>query len=70
VQVGEGVQLVHQPFRVHPAKRMVADIELASVIADNYDLAQQPMCLDATPQRPSVAVQIGSGVTRSALMPT
>ena len=68
MQVGEGVQLVHQPFRVHPAKRMVADIELASVIADNY--AQQPMCLDATPQRPSVAVQIGSGVTRSALMPT
>ena len=52
VQIGEGVQLVHQPFRMHPAQRMLADVELASIIADNHHLAQQPMRLDAAPQRP------------------
>src|SRR5712675_1182163 len=33
VQIGEGVQLVYQPFRMHPAERVAADVELASVIA-------------------------------------
>ena len=52
VQIGEGVQLVYQPFRMHPAERVAADVELASVIAEDHHLTQQPMRLDAAPQRP------------------
>ena len=36
----------------YSAERVSTDIELASIIADNHHLAQQPMRLDAAPQRP------------------
>ncbi len=36
---------------MHPAERVLANGELASIIADNHHLAQQPVCLDAAPQR-------------------
>ena len=52
MQIGEGVQLVHQPLRMHPAERVPADVELACVVADNHHLAQQPVRLEAAPQRP------------------
>jgi hypothetical protein len=31
--IGEGVQLMHQPFGMDPAQRMLADVELSGVIA-------------------------------------
>ena len=58
VDTGAGVQLVDQPFRMHPAERVAADVELASVIAEDHHLTQQPMRLDAAPRRPSVAVTV------------
>ena len=51
MQVGECIQHVCKWFRMHPAERMPANGELASIIADNRYLAQQPMCPDAA-QRP------------------
>ena len=65
VQIGEGVELVHQPLRMHPAQRMPADGELAGVVADNHRLAQQAVRLDAAPQCPFGGDQTGSGVTCS-----
>ena len=52
VQIGERVEFVHQPFCMHPAQRVLADGELAGVVTDNHHIAQQPMRLDAAPQRP------------------
>jgi hypothetical protein len=49
--VGERVKLVYQPLRMDPAQRMVADSELAGVVADNYSLLQKTVHLDAAPQR-------------------
>src|SRR5512146_1207288 len=43
MQIGEGVQLVHQPLRMHPAQRMPANGKLAGIVADNHHVAQQPM---------------------------
>ena len=45
---------------MHPIESVLADVELPRVVAD---LAQEPMCIDRTPQRPSVATRTGSGVT-------
>ena len=49
MQIGEAVQLVHQPFCMHPAERVLANCELARVVAHNDHLAQQPVRLDAAP---------------------
>ena len=52
MQIGEGVQLMHQPFGMYPAQRVVANGELARVVTHNDHLAQQPVRLDTAPQRP------------------
>ena len=46
------VQPVHEPFRMHPTQRVLADVELTRVVADNHHVAQQTVGLDAAPQRP------------------
>jgi hypothetical protein len=51
VQIGERVEFVDQPFCVNPTQRMSADGELASIVADNHHIAQQPVRLHAAPQR-------------------
>ena len=51
LEVGERVEFVNQPFCVHPAQRMLADSELAGVIADDHHIAQESVRLDAAPQR-------------------
>ena len=48
--VGECVQLMHQPFRVHPAQRVLADVELPGVIAQHHGVAEELMRLNAAPQ--------------------
>ena len=48
--VGEGVQLMHQPFRMHPAQRVLADVELPGVIAQHHGVAQEFVRLNAAPQ--------------------
>ena len=51
VQVGEGVELVHQPLGMDPAQRMPTDDELTGIVADDDGIAQEAMRLDAAPQR-------------------
>ena len=74
MQIGECVQLVHQPLRMHPAQRMPANGKLPGAprvrlrrpedrLADNHHVAQQPVCVDTAPQRRFGGKQIGSGVT-------
>ena len=48
--VGEGVQLMHQPFRMHPAQRMMADVELSGIIAQHHGVAEEFVRLNAAPQ--------------------
>ena len=48
--VGEGVELVNEAFGVHPAQTVLADIELAGVVADDDGLGKQAVRLDAAPQ--------------------
>ena len=50
--VVERVQLMHQPFRVNPAQRVPADVELPGVIAQHHGIAQKFVRLNAAPQRP------------------
>ena len=49
--VVERIQLMHQPFRVNPAQRMPADVELPGVVAQNHGIAQKFVRLNAAPQR-------------------
>src|SRR3984885_2374907 len=46
----EGVQLVYEPLRMHPAQRVTADGELPGVIAQHHGVAQKSVRLDAAPQ--------------------
>ena len=68
--VGEGVQLMHQPFRVNPAQRVPADVELSGIIAQHHGVAEEFVRLNAAPQAPSVATRTGSGVTSNAVKPS
>jgi len=47
----ERVQFMHQPFRVNPAQRVPADVELPGVVAQNHGVAQEFVRLNAAPQR-------------------
>ena len=49
--IGESAQLMHQPFRVHPAQRVPGDVELPRVIAQHDGPGQKIVCPDAAPQR-------------------
>jgi hypothetical protein len=33
MQIGESVELMHQPFRMDPAQRVLADVELTGVVS-------------------------------------
>ena len=50
--VREGVQLVHQPFRMHPTQCVLADGKLPGIVAQQHGLTQEAMCTDAAPLRP------------------
>ena len=69
LQVGKGVELVHQPLRMHPAQRMLADVKLAGIVADDDRLAEKPVIVTAPHSAPSVAISTGSGVTGRSVMP-
>ena len=58
--IGEGLQLMHQPFRVDPAQRVPPDGELCGIVAQQYGLAQEAVGVDAAPLAPSVAICTGS----------
>ena len=49
--VGERFQLVHQPFRVDPAQRVPADVELPGIVTQHDGIAQEFVRLNAAPQR-------------------
>src|SRR5271165_294582 len=48
--VGKRVQLVHQPFRVNPAQRVPADVELPGIVAQDHRVAEELVRLNAAPQ--------------------
>ena len=63
IVIGEGVQLVHQPFGMHPAERMAAHGELPGIprvrlrrpegrLAQHHGIAQEAVRVDAAPDRP------------------
>ena len=45
--ISERVRLMHLPFRVNPAQRMLSDLELPGVITQHDGIAQQLVRLDA-----------------------
>ena len=45
----ERVQLMHQPFRVNPAQRVPADLELAGVVTQHHGFAQEFVRLNTAP---------------------
>jgi hypothetical protein len=47
--IGERVELVDEPLRVDPTRRVLTDGELASVVTDDDVLTQEVMRLDAAP---------------------
>ena len=47
--VGERIQLMHQPFRVHPAQRVLSDVELSGIIAQHHGVAEEFVRLNAAP---------------------
>ncbi len=49
--IGERIELVHEAFGVHPAQGVLADIELASIVADDHGVGHKAMGFDAAPQR-------------------
>ena len=51
VVVGEGVQLVHQPFGMHPAECVAAHGELPGIIAQHHGIVQEFVRVDAAPDR-------------------
>ena len=69
VQLGEGVELMHQSLCVDPTQRMSANVELTGIIADDDGVAQEAVGMMLPHSAPSVAICTGSGVTCRALMP-
>ena len=51
VLVGEGVELVNEALGMDPAQAVLADIELAGIVADDDGVGQKAVRLDAAPQR-------------------
>jgi hypothetical protein len=45
----ERIQFMHQSFRVNPAQRVPADVELPGIVAQNHGIAQKFMRLNAAP---------------------
>jgi hypothetical protein len=68
--VREGVELVNQALGMNPAQAVLANIELPSIVADDYTVAQKAVGLDAAPQRTFGDDQHGSGLTFKAAMPS
>ncbi len=60
--VGERIEFVNQTFGVDPAQAMLADIELAGVVADDHSVGEQAMRLDAAPQSAFGGDQHGIGM--------
>ena len=51
VLVGEGVELVDQALGMDPTQAVLADVELAGVVADDHGVGEEAVRLDAAPQR-------------------
>jgi len=49
VLIIERIQFMHQSFRVNPAQRVQADVELPGIVTQNHGIAQKFMRLNAAP---------------------
>ena len=47
--LGEGVQLVNEPLGMYPTQRMVADIELPRIIAEDDSIVHEAVRPEAAP---------------------
>ena len=47
--IRECIQLVHQPFRMHPAQRVPADGELSGIVAQQHGVVQEAVLVNAAP---------------------
>src|SRR5215213_11690106 len=70
MQIREGIKLVHQPFRMHPAQRVPAHRELPGIVAQHDSIAQETMGMNAAQIAPSVATCTGSGIVVRAVKPS
>src|SRR6476646_1633066 len=52
MQIRESIKLMHQPFRMDPAQRVLSDVELAGIVAQHHSVAQKTVCMDAAPLSP------------------
>ena len=51
IAVREGVQLVHQPFRMDPAQCVLANGKLSGIIAQHHGIVQEVVRVNAAPDR-------------------
>src|SRR5271168_476461 len=61
LRLGERIEFVNQTFAMGPTQAVQADVELASVVADNHGIGEQAMRLDAAPQSAFAGDQHGIG---------
>ena len=61
MQIGEGVQLMHQPLRMDPAQSMPADGELPGIIIQYHGITQEAVRVDAAPLSALGGDQYGVG---------
>jgi hypothetical protein len=52
LRVRESIQLVYQPFRMNPAQRVLANVELTGIVAQHHGALQKAMRMDAAPLSP------------------
>jgi hypothetical protein len=54
---------VHEPLRMHPAQRVLADRELTGIIAQDHGVGQEAVRLDAPPLKWTPCVGPRQGVS-------
>jgi hypothetical protein len=51
VLVGEGVELVDQPFGMDPVQAVAAELELPGIVTDDHGVGEPVVRPDAAPER-------------------
>ena len=52
MQVGEGIEPVHQSLCMNPAQRMASHCELSGIVTQHHGVAQEVVRVDAAPDGP------------------
>ena len=62
LSLGERIEFVNQTFAMDPTQAVLADVELAGVVADDHGIGEQAMRLEAAPQSAFAGDLHGIGV--------